>query len=95
MVFEGNAGFEVSFRCWTLRDMRYLRGLDIETGRMVWEIPQVGPTDGKRVAGTAGGTLFYGDASGNFVAVDERRGIIMASTAKRDYENLANDVRRG
>ncbi len=60
--------------------MRYLRALDIETGRIVWELPQVGPTDGKRVAGvlgTAGGLLFFGDASGNFVAVDERNGNVL------------------
>jgi alcohol dehydrogenase (cytochrome c) len=51
--------------------------LDIETGKTVWEVPQIGPTDGKRVAGvlgTAGGLLFYGDLSGYFVAVDERDG---------------------
>jgi alcohol dehydrogenase (cytochrome c) len=56
---------------------RYLRAIDIETGKIAWEIPQVGPNDGKRVAGvlgTAAGMLFYGDASGNFVAVDERDG---------------------
>ena len=56
---------------------KYLRALDIETGKIVWEVPQVGPTDGKRVAGvlgTAGGLLFYGDPSGYFVAVDERDG---------------------
>jgi PQQ-dependent dehydrogenase (methanol/ethanol family) len=56
---------------------RYLRALDIETGKIVWEIPQAGPTDGKRVSGvlaTAGGMLFYGDPSGYFVAVDERDG---------------------
>ncbi len=57
--------------------MRYLRALNIETGKIAWEIPQIGPTDGKRVAGllgTAGGLVFYGDASGYFVAVDERDG---------------------
>jgi PQQ-dependent dehydrogenase (methanol/ethanol family) len=56
---------------------RYLRALDIETGKIVWEIPQAGPVDGKRdagVLGTAAGVLFYGDASGYFVAVDERDG---------------------
>ena len=56
---------------------RYLRALDIETGKIVWEIPQAGPADGKRDAGvlaTAAGILFYGDASGYFVAVDERDG---------------------
>jgi PQQ-dependent dehydrogenase (methanol/ethanol family) len=56
---------------------KYLRALDIETGKIVWEIPEVGPTDGKRVAGvlaTAGGIVFYGDSDGEFVAVDERDG---------------------
>ena len=56
---------------------KYLRALDIETGKIAWEVPQEGPTDGKRVAGvmaTAGGLLFYGDASGNFIAADERDG---------------------
>jgi PQQ-dependent dehydrogenase (methanol/ethanol family) len=56
---------------------RYLRALDIETGKIVWEIKQAGPADGKRdagVLGTAAGILFYGDASGYFVAVDERDG---------------------
>ncbi|MBY0505268.1 MAG: PQQ-binding-like beta-propeller repeat protein [Bryobacteraceae bacterium] len=56
---------------------KYLRALDIETGRIVWEVPQTGPVDGKRVAGilgTAGGLLFYGDASGYFIAADERTG---------------------
>jgi alcohol dehydrogenase (cytochrome c) len=56
---------------------RYLRALDIETGNIVWEIPQAGPADGKRDAGvlaTAAGLRFYGDASGYFVAADERDG---------------------
>lgn len=56
---------------------KVLRALDIETGKIVWEVPQVGPIDGKRVAGlmgTAGGLLFYGDPSGYFVAADERTG---------------------
>ncbi len=56
---------------------KVLRALDIETGKIVWEAPQVGPIDGKRVAGvvgTAGGLLFYGDPSGYFVAADERDG---------------------
>jgi PQQ-dependent dehydrogenase (methanol/ethanol family) len=55
----------------------YLRALDIETGKIAWEVPQVGPTDGKRDAGilaTAGGLLFYGDPSGYFIAADERDG---------------------
>jgi len=56
---------------------KYLRALNIETGKIQWEIPQVGPIDGKRVAGilgTAGGLLFYGDPTGYFIAADERDG---------------------
>ena len=54
-----------------------MRALNIDTGEIVWEKMQVGPVEGKRVAGvlaTAGGVLFYGDPSGDFVAVDERDG---------------------
>jgi PQQ-dependent dehydrogenase (methanol/ethanol family) len=57
--------------------MKYLRALDIETGKVIWEKPQLGPTEGKRCAGvlgTAGGLLFFGDPNGDFVAVDERDG---------------------
>lgn len=56
---------------------KYLRALDIDTGNIVWEVPQVGPAEGKREAGvlaTAGGLLFYGDPPGDFVAMDERNG---------------------
>ncbi len=56
---------------------KYLRAINIDTGQIAWEIPQVGPVDGKRVAGilgTGGGLLFYGDPSGNLVAVHERDG---------------------
>jgi PQQ-dependent dehydrogenase (methanol/ethanol family) len=56
---------------------KYLRALDLETGDIVWEIPEFGPVDGKRdagVLGTAGGLVFYGDGSGDFLAVDERDG---------------------
>ncbi len=56
---------------------KYLRALDIETGEIAWEVPESGPTDGKRVAGvlaTAGGLLLFGDPNGEFVAADERAG---------------------
>ena len=57
--------------------MKVLRALDIESGKVVWEKPQIGPAGGKRCAGvlgTAGGLLFYGDPSGDFVALDEQDG---------------------
>ena len=56
---------------------KYLRALDIESGKVVWEIPQIGPAEGKRNGGvlaTAGGILLYGDPSGDVVAVDQRDG---------------------
>jgi len=56
---------------------KYLRALDIDTGKIVWEMPQAGPSEGKREAGvlaTAGGLLFYGDPPGDFVALDEATG---------------------
>ena len=55
----------------------FLRAYNIETGEIVWEVPQIGPIDGKRFAGvlaTAGGLLFYGDPSGYFVAADAKTG---------------------
>ncbi len=58
-------------------EKKYLRALDIETGRIVWEMPQAGPAREKREAGvlaTAGGLIFYGDPPGDFVALDERNG---------------------
>ena len=57
---------------------KYLRALDIETGNVFWETPQIGAVDGKRNARalvTAGWILFYGDPSGNVVALNERNGM--------------------
>jgi PQQ-dependent dehydrogenase (methanol/ethanol family) len=56
---------------------KYLEALDINTGKIVWKVLELGPAEGKREAGvlaTAGGLLFYGDPSGNVVAVDARNG---------------------
>ena len=56
---------------------KYLEAINIDTGKAVWRIPQIGPVEGKRDAGvlaTAGGLLFYGDPSGNIVAADSRNG---------------------
>jgi PQQ-dependent dehydrogenase (methanol/ethanol family) len=56
---------------------KYVRALDIETGKVVWEIPQTGPIEGKRWAGvlaTAGGILVYPDPHGDLVAVDQKDG---------------------
>lgn len=56
---------------------RFLRAVDIETGNIVWEIPQPGPARAKTWSGvlaTAGGLIFYGQPNGGFAAVDQRDG---------------------
>jgi PQQ-dependent dehydrogenase (methanol/ethanol family) len=55
---------------------KYLRAIDIETGRIVWEIEQVGPPESNYsgVLSTAGGLVFYGETGGGFAAVDGRSG---------------------
>jgi PQQ-dependent dehydrogenase (methanol/ethanol family) len=56
---------------------KYLRALDIETGKRVWEIPQIRSGEGNRLGGllaTAGGIMVYGNEIGDVVAVDERDG---------------------
>ncbi len=56
---------------------RFLRALNIETGEIVWEIPQPGPAPNKLWTGvlaTAGGLVFYGRPNGGFAAVDQKNG---------------------
>jgi PQQ-dependent dehydrogenase (methanol/ethanol family) len=56
--------------------MKYLRALNIETGAIAWEIPQIGPAERNYsgVLATAGGVVFYGETSGGFAAVDAKTG---------------------
>jgi PQQ-dependent dehydrogenase (methanol/ethanol family) len=51
---------------------KYLRAIDIESGRIAWEVPQVGPPESNYsgVLSTAGGLVFYGETGGSFAAVD-------------------------
>ena len=56
---------------------RFLRALNIETGEIVWEVPQPGAARAKTWTGilaTAGGLLFYGEPNGGFTAADQRTG---------------------
>lgn len=55
---------------------KYLRALDIETGSVVWEIPQIGAPESNYsgVLSTEGGLLFYGESGGGFAAVDAKTG---------------------
>jgi PQQ-dependent dehydrogenase (methanol/ethanol family) len=59
---------------------RYLRALNIETGSIVWEVPQPGAAKAKTWSGvlaTAGGVIFYGKPNGGFEAVDDRSGNLL------------------
>ena len=52
-----------------------LRALDIETGKVVWQVPQIGNFNNYAgTLSTAGGLVFYGQSSGEFAAVDARTG---------------------
>jgi alcohol dehydrogenase (cytochrome c) len=55
---------------------KFLRALDIETGKIVWEVPQVGPpeTNYSGVLSTAGNVVFYGETGGGFAAVNAKDG---------------------
>ncbi len=56
---------------------RFLRAVNIDSGEIVWEIPQPGPARAKTWSGvlaTAGGLIFYGQPNGGFAAVDQRTG---------------------
>ena len=56
---------------------KYLRAIDIETGKISWENALAGSTESKRWSGilaTAGNLLFFGTPMGDIAAVDSRDG---------------------
>jgi alcohol dehydrogenase (cytochrome c) len=53
-----------------------LRALDLETGKLKWELKHLSPT-WSGVLSTAGGLVFTGDAEGNFIALDAASGKIL------------------
>jgi alcohol dehydrogenase (cytochrome c) len=57
---------------------RFLRALDIQTGKIVWEIPQIGGAGGwGGVVSTAGGLVFFCDESGALAAADAKSGKLL------------------
>ena len=55
---------------------RVLRALDIQTGKIVWELPQFGSVDSwGGVLSTAGGVVIFSDDSGALAAADARTGL--------------------
>jgi PQQ-dependent dehydrogenase (methanol/ethanol family) len=56
------------------RGQMFLRALDIETGKRVWEVPQIGSADSWGGVLSTGGVIFFGEDSGALGAVDARTG---------------------
>jgi len=57
---------------------KFLRAIDIQNGKIAWEIPNIGggPLDSGLMT-TAGGFVFYADANGAIVAADATNGKIL------------------
>src|SRR5260370_7345669 len=65
---------------------KLLRALDIQIGKVVWEVPQVGKAESwGGVLSTSGGVVFFCDDSNAFAAVDAR-------TGKRLWQFQANPL---
>jgi alcohol dehydrogenase (cytochrome c) len=57
---------------------KLLKAIDIQTGKIAWEIPDIGGGIlGSGLLATAGGLVFYGDGRGAFVAADARDGKLL------------------
>jgi alcohol dehydrogenase (cytochrome c) len=56
----------------------YVRALEVTTGKQVWEQERIGSTGlGGGLMSTAGGVIFSGELSGQFVALDAKTGKIL------------------
>ncbi len=69
---------------------KVIRALEVDSGRIAWEIVQVGTPDSNYsgVVSTAGGVVFYGENGGSFAAVD-------AAAGKTLWHFEANQVWKG
>ncbi len=57
---------------------KLLRSIDLQTGKISWEIPDIGGTaSGAGLMSTAGGIVFYADGAGVVTAADARNGKIL------------------
>jgi alcohol dehydrogenase (cytochrome c) len=57
---------------------KVLRALDLQTGKIVWEYRQIGPSvTWGGVLSTAGGLVFFGEDSGAFTALDAKTGELL------------------
>src|SRR5262245_52625539 len=57
---------------------KFLRAIDIQTGKLAWEYPQLGPGDSwGGLISTATGLVFFGEDGGGFTAVEARTGKLL------------------
>ncbi len=57
---------------------KFLKAIDIQTGKTAWEIPGIGGGIlGSGLMATAGGLIFYGDGDGAFIAADAKDGKLL------------------
>ncbi len=57
---------------------KFLKAIDIQTGKTSWEIPDIGGGIlGSGLMATAGGLIFYGDGSGALIAADATNGKLL------------------
>jgi alcohol dehydrogenase (cytochrome c) len=57
---------------------KFLKALDINTGKVAWEVPVEGGILQSGLMSTAGGLIFYGDTNGgSFVAADAKSGKLL------------------
>jgi alcohol dehydrogenase (cytochrome c) len=61
-----------------MKPQRFLRAIDIRTGKMAWELPEIGSGESRSGAlATAGGLVFFGEDSGSLMAADSANGKIL------------------
>ncbi len=57
---------------------KFLRAIDLQTGKIAWELPQTGEADSwGGVLSTAGGVVFFCEDSGAFAAADAKTGKLL------------------
>ena len=60
------------------RGKKYLRAIDLQTGKISWQYPQIGPGNSwGGVLSTAGNLVFFGEDSGALTAVDAKSGKLL------------------
>ena len=60
------------------RGKKFLRAIEAQTGKIIWQYPQIGPGNSWGGAlSTAGGLVFFGDDSGAFVAIEAKSGKLL------------------